>query len=111
MQGSQKAQRGTWRLPFASLCFASRYLIRMRFTLLLGPRSCTACGSDEVVRSRRRRLLGFVILPLALLRPLSLPCMLPPSLQILLSQAVGVLAGKGGCKALGNVPKMADVFE
>lgn len=37
--------------------------------LSLGHRYCPFCGSDKVMRSRRRSLFEFVILPLLLLRP------------------------------------------
>ncbi len=34
-----------------------------------GPRRCPHCGSTDVLRSKRRTMVEFVILPLLLLRP------------------------------------------
>ena len=34
-----------------------------------GPRRCPMCGSMDVLRSKRRTLVEFLILPLLLLRP------------------------------------------
>jgi hypothetical protein len=38
-------------------------------SLSRAPRFCTSCGSGQVLRSRRRGLLEWFILPLLLLRP------------------------------------------
>jgi DNA-directed RNA polymerase subunit RPC12/RpoP len=38
-------------------------------TLARGPRRCPFCGSSEVLRSKRRTVIEFLILPLVLLRP------------------------------------------
>ncbi len=38
-------------------------------TLEFGPRHCPLCGSETVLRSHRRGLLEFLILPILMLRP------------------------------------------
>ena len=38
-------------------------------TLEFGPRRCPLCGSEAVLRSRRRGLIEFLILPVLMLRP------------------------------------------
>jgi hypothetical protein len=38
-------------------------------SLSTGPRYCPFCNSDDILHSRRRDIIDFVVLPLAMLRP------------------------------------------